>query len=339
MMNAIREWEGIGASSSSGTNTTSPVNGLPMGELSRHVVQASYATTNTKTHNYHSIYSIDNMRPELQKKVNFAIMLIQESSKANKNEPIEVAYSGGKDSDVILELTKMAGIPYRAIYKNTTIDPPGTIKHAQEMGAEMLRPEKTFLKLIEERGLPTRSRRFCCQYLKEYKVLDKQIQGIRKAESAKRDKRYNAPTACRYYGSKKNHVEVIYPILGWSDQDISEFIAERGIKCHPLYYDESGNFHVERRLGCLGCPQAYYTKRIADFRKYPKLYIQIVRRLRKYRQNHPHIQNCIDFADEYEQLYFDLMCKDMEEFKMVSGGMFGKPDFKKYLEDKFNIKL
>ena len=31
------------------------------------------------------------------------------------DDPIEVSYSGGKDSDVILALTKMAGIPYRAI--------------------------------------------------------------------------------------------------------------------------------------------------------------------------------------------------------------------------------
>ena len=33
------------------------------------------------------------------------------------DDPIEVSYSGGKDSDVILALTKMAGIPYRAIYQ------------------------------------------------------------------------------------------------------------------------------------------------------------------------------------------------------------------------------
>lgn len=48
------------------------------------------------------------------------------------NDPIEVSYSGGKDSDVILTLTKMAGIPYRAIYKNTTIDPPGTVQHCKD---------------------------------------------------------------------------------------------------------------------------------------------------------------------------------------------------------------
>jgi 3'-phosphoadenosine 5'-phosphosulfate sulfotransferase (PAPS reductase)/FAD synthetase len=54
------------------------------------------------------------------------------------DDPIEVSYSGGKDSDVILALTKMAGIPYRAIYKNTTIDPPGTVQHCKDNGVEWL---------------------------------------------------------------------------------------------------------------------------------------------------------------------------------------------------------
>ena len=63
------------------------------------------------------------MRPELERKVKQAIRLIQ-SVPYFEGEPIEVAYSGGKDSDVILELVRMSGVRYRAIYKNTTIDPP-----------------------------------------------------------------------------------------------------------------------------------------------------------------------------------------------------------------------
>ena len=62
------------------------------------------------------------MTEGLQKKVDFAIKLLQSIP---QDGDIELSYSGGKDSDVILELTKMAGIPYRAIYKSTTIDPPG----------------------------------------------------------------------------------------------------------------------------------------------------------------------------------------------------------------------
>ena len=85
------------------------------------------------------------MNEKLKKKVDFAIKLLQSIP---QDGDIEVSYSGGKDSDVILELAKMAGIPYRAIYKNTTIDPPGTIAHAREMGAEVIHPQKTFFQLF-----------------------------------------------------------------------------------------------------------------------------------------------------------------------------------------------
>lgn len=71
------------------------------------------------------------MNKKLKKKVEQAVKLLQVCYKV-AGEPLEVAYSGGKDSDVILELAKMAGIEYKAIYKNTSIDPPGTIKHAKE---------------------------------------------------------------------------------------------------------------------------------------------------------------------------------------------------------------
>ena len=77
------------------------------------------------------------MTEQLKKKVDFAIRLLQSIP---NDEPIEISYSGGKDSDVILELAKMAGIKYRAIYKNTTIDPNGTIAHAKSVGAEVLPP-------------------------------------------------------------------------------------------------------------------------------------------------------------------------------------------------------
>lgn len=72
------------------------------------------------------------MRPELQKKIEQSINLLKKFD--NPDNPVEIAYSGGKDSDVILQLAKEAGIAYRAIYRNTTIDPPGTIMHAREMG-------------------------------------------------------------------------------------------------------------------------------------------------------------------------------------------------------------
>ena len=277
------------------------------------------------------------MRPELQKKIDQSIRLLKAYD--NPDEPVEIAYSGGKDSDVILQLAKEAGIHFRAIYRNTTIDPPGTIKHVKAMGVEILQPKKTFFQLIEENGLPNRFMRFCCRFLKEYKVLDKCVMGVRKAESRARDERYNEPSECKFYGSKKNHVEAVYPILEWTDEDVAEFIADRKIQCAPVYYDEQGKFHVERRLGCIACPLASEGKRVEQFKQYPGILRQYVVRLRKFRKSHEGTKACSYFADEYEQMYFDIYCKSKPEFEQHRDGLFGKPDFKGFLEKTFGISL
>lgn len=224
-----------------------------------------------------SLLAISDMTPQLQKKIDQAIRLIQSASAkvVSEDKELEVAVSGGKDSDVILELTKMAGVPYRAIHRCTTIDPPGTIKHVKELGCEVIRPQKTFFQMMQTHGWPSRKVRWCCAELKEKKVLDYAILGIRADESAKRKARYKEPEMCRVY-NKNDKVRQYFPILNWTKEDVAEFIAERGIKCHPLYYGSDGTFHSERRLGCLCCPMQSKRQRIADFKKYPRfVYIYI----------------------------------------------------------------
>ena len=218
------------------------------------------------------------MREELQKKINRAIKLIQSAAKKAKEygQPLEVAYSGGKDSDVILELAKMSGVEFRAIYKNTTIDPPGTIKYVKNKGVEISPPKKKFIDLIAYHGFPSRMNRHCCQHLKEYKILDYSVLGIRADESVKRKERYKEPEQCRKY-NKKEKVRQYFPILDWTKEDVLEFVEERGINLHPLYYDEHGKIVIERRLGCMGCPLASHKNRIEEFKKYPnmvKLYVR-----------------------------------------------------------------
>lgn len=276
------------------------------------------------------------MRPELQKKIDFAIRLLKAYD--NPDKPVQVSYSGGKDSDVILQLVKESGINYRAIYKNTTIDPPGTIAHVKAMGVEILQPEKTFFQLITEKGYPHRNMRFCCTELKEFKVLDKAVIGVRKAESSKRAKRYTEPTACQYY-RKKDYVELIYPILEWTNQDVADFIADRGIKCHPLYYDEKGQFHVERRLGCMGCPIASRKNRIAEFKEHPKLVRCYIRAGQKFLDNHDYSKPALRYGDAYSYFFRNLFCDTEEDYNLLATGLFGKPDFKGFLEKTFGITL
>ena len=239
------------------------------------------------------------MNKELEKKVEQAVKLLQVCYKA-AGEPLEVAYSGGKDSDVILELAKMSGIEYRAIYKNTTIDPPGTIKHVMENGVEIRRSKETFFSLMKRCGYPNRTMRFCCGVLKEYKILDDCIMGIRRCESTKRSKRYTEPTECRIYGSKKNHVNAIYPILDWSDEDELEFIEERGIKLHPLYYREDGSIDITKRLGCMCCPLIYYKKRLQQFKTWPGMVMAYLRCGNEFLKSRPQSKMAKQYSDVYE---------------------------------------
>lgn len=277
------------------------------------------------------------MTEGLQIKVERAVKLLQLVEPLD-GSPIEVAYSGGKDSDVILELTRMAGINYRAIYKNTTIDPPGTIAHAKAMGAEIARPKKTFFELIEQKGYPSRFVRFCCSELKEYKILDKVVMGVRKEESVARAKRYKEPTRCLVYGSKREHVEAVYPLLDWTNDNVAEFIKVRGIKCHSLYYDEDGNFHPERRLGCLCCPLVYRKKRIEDFHRYPNMVKAYIRAGQKYRDLHPDVKFTTTYDNIYDAFIRFLFYKNQSAWEQSRRGLFGPVDSKTFLEEEFDIK-
>ena len=278
------------------------------------------------------------MTEGLQKKVDFAIKLLQSIP---QDGDIELSYSGGKDSDVILELTKMAGIPYRAIYKATTIDPPGTIAHAREMGAEVIRPEKTFFQLISERGFPSRFQRFCCSVLKEYKICDRAIQGIRRSESRKRAENYKEPEMCRVYSAKEK-VKVYLPILEWTDEDVAEFIKERNIKCHPLYYKKGGGqFDVTKRLGCIGCPIQSRKKRIQEFKDNPKMLKAWIRAGQKYyiSEKYQNGKAKHKFKDAFEAMGYLLYCDNMDEFKEKTYTLFGEFDWKEFLQKEFNIDM
>ncbi len=284
------------------------------------------------------------MTDELNKKVAASIKLLQRIAAAHPDTEIELAYSGGKDSDVILQLAKEAGIKYRAIYKNTTIDPPGTISHVKAMGVEIVQPKQSFFKLIERKGLPNRWVRHCCAELKEYKILDTVILGVRREESRARAERYKEPTQCRYYGkakTEKNHVEQVFPILDWTLDDVKEFILDRGVKLAPRYYDADGTMHIKRRLGCVGCPLANRPDRLRELKEYPLMVKAMVKHSQIFLDNHPNHKSIANTG--YEQVVFNLFYENKDDMRNAqTGGVLGSEgviDCKKVLEDYFNIKL
>lgn len=283
------------------------------------------------------------MTEELQHKVDRAVKLIQAAGKvaADHGQPLEICYSGGKDSDVILELARMGEIRYRAIYKNTTIDPPGTISHARDNGVEIMQPKINFRQIIEKHGMPNRWRRFCCSILKEYKILDYAVVGIRRDESRARSRRYHEPEVCRVYG-KGVTVRQYLPILDWTQYDVAEFLTERSVRCHPLYYDEHGLFHAERRLGCMCCPLQSRRKRIESFREYPLMIRYYLKGCQIYFENHPQGKTAKQFnGNIYDWITSQIFCDSVRQFHQQFGPtMFDQGiDTKRFLEQYFSIKI
>lgn len=235
-------------------------------------------------------------------------------SVAAKNDNIHVAYSGGKDSEVLLYLVRKSGIKYTAFYNATTIDPPGTINWIrQHTDVQIIQPRYTFYQLIEHRGLPTFARRFCCAFLKERYTAETVLAGIRRLESQRRSQLYAEPEVCKLYDHDKR-TRQYYPIFYWTDKQIAAYIEFRHIQCHHDYYDRNKQFHVERRLGCLGCPLPAH-RSIDDFRKYPNLARAWCRALAVYRNTRPKLTNSVAyFADEYQNLQCNLFFKTYQDF-------------------------
>lgn len=273
---------------------------------------------------------------DLKRKIDFALNLLQSIP---QDGPVELSYSGGKDSDVCLELARMSGIKFEAIYKNTTIDPPGTIGHCRENGVTILQPKESFLHIVERKGFPSRFTRFCCEILKEYKVYDRAIQGVRRSESTARAKRYKEPELCRVY-KKGEKTRIYLPILEWTDADVEQFIKDRGIKCAPVYYDSQGRFQVNRRLGCIGCPLANRGGRIEAYKKWPGMLRAQIKALQKFYDTHPDTVGCKLFhGSAADKFCSDLFFDKPSDFIEAQSGMFRMRDSKEFLTDYFKIDI
>lgn len=272
----------------------------------------------------------------LDKKISDAIDFIRRI--ASKKPNLFVAYSGGKDSEVLLDLFRRARVDYSGFYNSTTIDPPKTINWVKSHeDVIIMQPAVSFYQLIERRGLPSFARRFCCAKLKERFVAENVFVGVRVEESSNRAKKYKEPEVCFNYrhGRKGRHY---LPLLTWTNNDIELYVNNNKLPCHPLYYDNDGKFCVNRRLGCLGCPLPY-NRSIDDFRKYPNMIRAWCRALAVYRNTRTKPQLGVTrFKDEYENFLCNLTCRNYSDFLEKVRGLF-PINSRDYLQDEFHVKL
>lgn len=109
-----------------------------------------------------------------------AIELIEMASEMSERyykKPIVCTYSGGKDSDVLVELFLRSGVEFEVYNSHTTADAPQTVYHIREKFKQLeekgikctiQKPELSMWQLIPKKKMPpTRWMRYCCSYLKE----------------------------------------------------------------------------------------------------------------------------------------------------------------------------
>ena len=131
------------------------------------------------------------------------LKLASDISLKHYNKPLVCEYSGGKDSDVLLRLFRMSGIPFEVHNSHTTVDAPQTVRHIKNVFSELASKgikceidyhvqengnRLTMWNLIPRKLMPpTRIVRYCCSELKEGGNPNRMIAtGVRWSESSKR---------------------------------------------------------------------------------------------------------------------------------------------------------
>ena len=222
----------------------------------------------------------------IESKIAYSIELIKKTeSLALKYSPdgFHVAFSGGKDSQVLLELVKMAGVKYHAEMCVTTVDHPALMKFVRRHypDVKLNRPELNMYDLIRKnRCLPLRKMRFCCATLKEQTGAGTiTLLGVRREESVRRARRNEVEISGYKFSGSLDQFNIysetkitcvngkdklmIMPILHWTHNDVWTFIRSRNMPYCELY--DMGF----KRIGCMFCPMAASKEKAIERRMYP----------------------------------------------------------------------
>jgi phosphoadenosine phosphosulfate reductase len=193
------------------------------------------------------------------------LVAIERIKQYEPEEGYYVAFSGGKDSIVVYDLVKRAGVKHDVHFSATTVDPPEVVKFIKTYYPEVdwIRPKKSMFQIIvKHMMLPKGNMRFCCHELKEIGGKGRTVVlGVRREESVRRRNRLVYDESKRQKGKM-----FLNPIVDWSEDEVWEYIHKYNIP-YPCLYDEG-----YKRIGCILCPLQNIKGKERDKERYPKYY-------------------------------------------------------------------
>lgn len=233
-----------------------------------------------------------------------------------------LAFSGGKDSQALYHVAKLAGVKFQAHMNFTSIDPPEVIRFVREHYPDVItHAPKESIYTMASKGrflLPSKNIRWCCTQLKEGGGTGTVcLTGVRRQESIRRAKRNPVEVSgYKFTGQIEQfeewQKEQIEKRLKNLNQDQFTEQGESLVRCidgtdkiivNPIIdWRNADVWYMIRdvaqvpycslyeqgyhRIGCICCPQEGARQRVRDIVRYPHVKRNWLKAIKEIRTQH-----------------------------------------------------